>query len=50
MEDTKLLQRVDVYKRQEFAEHDDSPDSAASLIRKLEKKGSGLNRKITGGI
>lgn len=34
----------------EFAEHDDSPDSAASLIRKLVKKGSGLNRKITGGI
>ena len=34
----------------EFAEHDDSPDSAASLIRKLEKKSSGLNRKITGGI
>lgn len=33
----------------EFAEHDDSPDSAASLLRRLEKKG-GYNRDVKGGI
>ena len=33
----------------EFAEHDDSPDSAASLLRKYDKK-SHYNSDLTGGI
>lgn len=33
----------------EFADHDDSPDSAASLLRKMEGKVT-LNRGITGGL
>lgn len=33
----------------EFADHDDSPDSAASLLRKLEKR-NGINTGFTGGI
>ena len=33
----------------EFAEHDDSPDSAASLLRKYDKK-SHYNSGLTGGI
>lgn len=34
----------------EHAEHDDSPDSAASLLRKLDKKSPSMNRDIVGGI
>lgn len=34
----------------EYADHDDSPDSAASLLRKIFTKRSGLNRGISGGI
>jgi len=33
----------------EFAQHDDSPDSAASLLRKIEKK-TAINKNLTGGI
>ena len=33
----------------EYAEHDDSPDSAASLLRKIETK-THYNRNLTGGI
>ena len=33
----------------EFADHDDSPDSAASLLRRYEKK-SNYNSELTGGI
>lgn len=34
----------------EFADHDDSPDSAASLLRKIGNKQPELNRGISGGI
>lgn len=33
----------------EFANHDDSPDSAASLLRKMSKR-NGVNTELTGGI
>ena len=33
----------------EFADHDDSPDSAASLLRRYEKK-TNYNSELTGGI
>lgn len=34
----------------EFAEHDDCPDSAASIVRRLNKPQATFNRGITGGI
>lgn len=34
----------------EFADHDDSPDSAASLLRRIDNKQHGLNRDFLGGI
>lgn len=34
----------------ENAAHDDAPDSAASLLRKLQKKGIKYNRDVSGGL
>lgn len=46
--DTEYINEVLDYN--EFADHDDSPDSAASLLRKIENKSPGMNRDISGGI
>lgn len=49
LEDTDPEYINEILDYSEFAEHDDSPDSAASLLRRLEKKG-GYNRDVKGGI
>ena len=49
LEDTAPEYINEILDYSEFADHDDSPDSAASLLRKMEKK-NGINTDITGGI
>lgn len=49
LEDTDPEYINEILDYSEFADHDDSPDSAASLLRKLENQ-TKLNRNITGGI
>ena len=49
LEDTDPEYINEILDYSEFAEHDDSPDSAASLLRKYDKK-SHYNGGLTGGI
>ena len=49
LEDTDSEYINEILDYSEFADHDDSPDSAASLLRKMDSKPK-LNRGITGGI
>ena len=49
LEDTDPEYINEILDYSEFAEHDDSPDSAASLLRKYDKK-SHYNSGLTGGI
>lgn len=49
LEDTDPEYINEILDYNEFADHDDSPDSAASLLRKMESTAK-LNRGITGGI
>ncbi|MBA4699218.1 MAG: hypothetical protein H2212_07250 [Ruminococcus sp.] len=49
LEDTDSEYINEILDYSEFADHDDSPDSAASLLRKIDSKAK-LNRGITGGI
>ena len=49
LEDTDSEYINEILDYSEFAEHDDSPDSAASLLRKYDKK-SHYNGGLTGGI
>lgn len=50
LEDTDPEYISEILDYNEFADHDDSPDSAASLLRKLCNSKPALNRGITGGI
>ncbi|MDD3338443.1 MAG: hypothetical protein PHS82_06250 [Lachnospiraceae bacterium] len=49
LEDTDPEYINEILDYNEHAEHDDSPDSAASLLRILERK-NGINTELTGGI
>lgn len=49
LEDTDPEYINEILDYSEFADHDDSPDSAASLLRKYDKK-SNYNSGLTGGI
>ncbi len=49
LEDTDPEYINEILDYSEFADHDDSPDSAASLLRKMEKK-NGVNTGFTGGL